>query len=399
MGQSREYAEVLLEMAEAVRCRGGRLSWQGVGMYGAGSLQQRIDRILNGDAARAIPRRHKALVAVGCAAAIFFGAACRQAASPDATGTATSAARILDSKESYRLGGFYAAILMKLPEAFMTRELGTPQDYGAYAAEIRKRLERSQDLTLLLETSSRLLAWGRIRQKAVPPDFDLFAFGKTLVQRALQFDPKSAWAHQLLTVAADQELLGRLPESVLQGPVESRHQAIQTLPDGDRFRELTILAIEAGDVGFRADHVRHDATEAKAAWQQAGGYAREALDIAPKAQSHPDYGTAFFKANMMLGLEAIHGDDPKTANSYLLKAAEAPVTDALKYPVDNTRPWGNMHFPTTLAAALLKAGQRDAVVEFLERYARITVAGRDQWLEDIALIRQGKLPSWAGMRW
>jgi hypothetical protein len=285
---------------------------------------------------------------------------------------------------------------MALPEAYDLRRL-SPKDYSAYAAEIRKRLERSEDLTLLLQTSTTLVAWGRVRQNAVPVDFDLLGFGKGLVQRALQLDPKSAWAHELLNVAADQELLRRLPESVWQGPLESRRQAIQTLPDGERFRELAILAIAAGDVGFRADRLRHDAIEAKAAWQQAGRYAREALNMASKAQSHPDYGTAFFQANMVLGMEAIQSGDSKAASSYLLKAAGAPVTEALKYPIANARPWPmNWHFPSILAAALLKSGQRDTVVEFLESYARITVAGRDRCLEDIALIRQGKLPSWAG---
>jgi hypothetical protein len=130
-------------------------------------------------------------------------------------------------------------------------------------------------------------AWGKFGSKTIPGDFDLFDFGKGLVQRALQLDPKSTWAHQLLNVR-------------------------------------------------------------------------------------------------------------KAASAYLLKAAEAPVTEALKYPIVNARPWPmNRHFPSVLAAALLKAGQRDAVVEFLESYSRITVAGRDRWLEDIALIRQGKLPSWA----
>jgi hypothetical protein len=263
-------------------------------------------------------------------------------------------------------------------------------------AEIRKRLERSSDPSLLLETSTPLLAVGKFGRKT-PVDFDLFAFGKTLVQRALQLDPKSTWAHQLLNVAADQELLARLPQSVWQGPLESRRQAIQALPDGERFRELAILAIAAGDLGVRADRIQHDAVAAKAAWQQAGRYAREALDMAAKAQSHADYGTAFFQANMVLGMEAIQAADPKAATAYLLKAAQAPVTEALKYPIANARPWPmNWYFPSTLAAALLKAGQRDAVIEFLESYARITVAGRDRCLEDIALIRQGKLPSWAG---
>ena len=78
MGQSREYADVLLEMAEAVHRHGGRLAWQGIGMDGAGALERRIDRILRGDLSRRMSRPRKAAVAMACAAAIFLVAACRQ---------------------------------------------------------------------------------------------------------------------------------------------------------------------------------------------------------------------------------------------------------------------------------------------------------------------------------
>ena len=78
IGKSRRYAEVLLDMAEAVRRTGGRFSWQGLGVGGNGLLGQRIDRILRGDLLRETSRLRKALVAAGCAAAIFLIVACRQ---------------------------------------------------------------------------------------------------------------------------------------------------------------------------------------------------------------------------------------------------------------------------------------------------------------------------------
>ena len=156
------------------------------------------------------------------------------------------------------------------------------------------------------------------------------------------------------------------------------------------------LAIAAGDEGVRADVISHDAAAEKAAWQQAGKYAQEALDISSQALSHPDYGTAFFNANMILGTAAIKAGDAKSAAQYLLKAADAPATDALKYPIVNARPWAmNWHYPAFLVSGLLKAGERDAVLAFLKRYSKIVVSNRDRCLEDIALIKQGKQPSWA----
>jgi hypothetical protein len=261
----------------------------------------------------------------------------------------------------------------------------------------------------LLSTASYLVG---MQNRRHGPDYDPIAFGKTLVRRALELQPDSTWARQLLNVAADQELIERLPEAVWQGSFESRHQAIQSLPAGDRFRELALLAIAQGDQAVRAelgirslpagekgpsaDAMRNDAANAKTDWRQAGKYAQEALDVAPQARNHPDYGTAFFNANMVLGMAAIKNGDAKTAAAYLLKAAEAPATDALEYPIPNARPWTmNWHFPATLASALLQAGERDAVLAFLEKYARITVADRGRTLADIAVIRGGKLPAWA----
>ncbi|MBZ5586848.1 MAG: M56 family metallopeptidase, partial [Acidobacteriia bacterium] len=77
MGEGRRYAEVLLEMAEAVRARGGRLVWQGVGMEGAGPLENRINRLLRGDAFQRVSRLRKSIAGLCCAAAIFVAAACR----------------------------------------------------------------------------------------------------------------------------------------------------------------------------------------------------------------------------------------------------------------------------------------------------------------------------------
>jgi beta-lactamase regulating signal transducer with metallopeptidase domain/tetratricopeptide (TPR) repeat protein len=83
-GCERRYAEVLLELAEAVRSRRGRIAWRGVGIDGAGFLGQRIDRILQGDLLRAVSPTRKALLAIGCTAAIVAAVACRQQVPPPA---------------------------------------------------------------------------------------------------------------------------------------------------------------------------------------------------------------------------------------------------------------------------------------------------------------------------
>jgi hypothetical protein len=78
LGRPRRYAEVLLDMAEAVRHRRHRVSWQTLGVDGSGLLGTRIDRLLKGDAMARMPVAKRAAVAVGCAAILVIAIACRQ---------------------------------------------------------------------------------------------------------------------------------------------------------------------------------------------------------------------------------------------------------------------------------------------------------------------------------
>ena len=78
VGQPRRYAEVLLDMAEAVRLRGHRVSWQTIGVDGSGLLGRRIDRLMKGDAMARMSAGRRVAVAVGCAAVLVLAIACRQ---------------------------------------------------------------------------------------------------------------------------------------------------------------------------------------------------------------------------------------------------------------------------------------------------------------------------------
>jgi beta-lactamase regulating signal transducer with metallopeptidase domain len=77
-GETRRYAEVLLDMAETVRQHGGRLAWQGVGVDNPGLLGKRIERILRGGILREVSRTRKIVIGLCCLAAVVLAAACRQ---------------------------------------------------------------------------------------------------------------------------------------------------------------------------------------------------------------------------------------------------------------------------------------------------------------------------------
>ena len=77
VAQPRRYAEILVDMADAVRRHRGRVAWQAVGVDGAGSLEGRIDRVLEGRFAQT--SRARTLTALSITAgAILVVVACRQ---------------------------------------------------------------------------------------------------------------------------------------------------------------------------------------------------------------------------------------------------------------------------------------------------------------------------------
>ena len=77
LGNPRPYAQMLVEMAEAVRLHGGRVAWQGVGI-GNSRMGNRIDRVLRGDVCATVSPSRKAVTAVACTAAIVLGLACQR---------------------------------------------------------------------------------------------------------------------------------------------------------------------------------------------------------------------------------------------------------------------------------------------------------------------------------
>ena len=114
-------------------------------------------------------------------------------------------------------------------------------------------------------------------------------------------------------------------------------------------------------------------------------YAEDALALAPRYRDHPQYGTAIYLANMTLGTLALRDGDTKKAVLFLRNASRAPASEELAYSNRTVSSWH-------LAADLLKLGEKDAVLEFLERLSAISVADRFELREAMAAIRGGRTP-------
>jgi hypothetical protein len=116
LGQPRRYAEVLLDMAEAVRLRGHRVSWQTIGVDGSGLLGTRIDRLMNGDAMARMSAVRRVVVAVGCAAVLIVAIACRQQISAEPLRPDPEVQKQIDDNAA-RDARYRAAVAMTAVEA------------------------------------------------------------------------------------------------------------------------------------------------------------------------------------------------------------------------------------------------------------------------------------------
>jgi hypothetical protein len=100
-----------------------------------------------------------------------------------------------------------------------------------------------------------------------------------------------------------------------------------------------------------------------------------------KFPNDPDYGTALYNSNMVLGLLAMRAGNRKAAVQSMLAASRAPATEELAYSASD--------FTLKLPELLFQAGEHDAVAEFLEGFAKFNVSRR-------ATCRNRPRPSAAG---
>jgi hypothetical protein len=158
------------------------------------------------------------------------------------------------------------------------------------------------------------------------------------------------------------------------------------LPEAERFRQLPYLAIGAYQAGNSLDSYKRDIAGAQASWKRARKYAQDALRLAPKFRNDRDYSKAIYLGNLALGMVALKEGDRGSAVRYMLAASYAPASEDIELYV-------SLH--TKLTVYLLKAGERETVIEFLERVAQVSSPKvRNALLDSVDKIRKGIRPSW-----
>jgi hypothetical protein len=151
-----------------------------------------------------------------------------------------------------------------------------------------------------------------------------------------------------------------------------------------RLAAITRKRPDEGTVGYLGLKTQFDYDQGD--FDTARKEAQEILTQGSKFQSDPDYGTAVYQADMVMGLLAMQKHDRPTALKYLKDAANGPSTENL----------ANFEQSITyeLPRWLLKDGERDSVVQFLERFAKTYTAGQRELLASAELIKKGQKPAW-----
>ena len=264
----------------------------------------------------------------------------------------------------------------------VVRTIDSKSAHGPHANDVRRRLEESSDPRLLAATAFWLLNQGGGYQRD-RLDFDPIALGRAYLERALSLDPEFVRARALRVSLAARERDANMRAAVKGARGEEQHRAVSALPETERFEYLPWLG-ELAYMGFENAEDKGQEAEATLLLDLSKKYAQELLVLAPRFADHPEYGSAVFRGHITAGTVALRRGDREAAVEHLMAASKAPASEELAY--------GHSGLHGRLVNYLLKAGERESVAAFLERYAALNVVSREQLQKDAERIRKGVMP-------
>ncbi len=243
VGHRRRYAEVVLDMADAVRARGGRVAWHGIGVDGSGLLGRRIDRILRGAIGDDISRLRTATVFVACAAAVVIVVACRRdLAPPPLQPNAEAAAQF----EQYKRREALVEEVKKLE----------PSEIDALEASLKRRpddLETFEKLRVFyLISGHTVFGWNELIERRRPhilwvidnrPDHELAMWRVSPTADPITYaEGKKRWLAQAAKPDAREKALSNAAFFLEEGDPELAVRTLMRIKDpGSRARRLGAL--------------------------------------------------------------------------------------------------------------------------------------------------------------
>jgi hypothetical protein len=226
-----------------------------------------------------------------------------------------------------------------------------------YAMEVRRRLEVTTDARLLARVGGHLVLTGPIKDPAAA---QIRALGVRYLERALELDPNLTGAKAALVRV-------RLPELA---------------NDADRLAERAQMEFVRAE---GTEYYEKDMAAGKRRRDEAKAAAEQVLKMAAPHAGDPAYSAAVMTAHQTLAAVALRDGDRERAVQHIRESVKVPSSERLQYAM----PFSWM----TPANRLLKQGERESVVEFLEALARLTITERDRLLADAGAIREGRMPT------
>ena len=265
-----------------------------------------------------------------------------------------------------QLSSLYAAALRGSESVWGTyNDLRTHLDRvnSPYAMEVRRKLEATTDANLLARVGSHLAQrQPRSNDPAVKQALEQSrALGLRYLERALELDPNLQSAKTTLVWI-------KLPESAT---------------DADRLANRALEGyMVAEDI---TEYAKKDMAAGKRRRDEAMASAEEALKLAAAHAQDPAYSAAVMIAHHVLATAALRDGDRERAVHHMRESVKVPASEQIQYalPFSWNRPVNR----------LLKEGERERVVEFLEALARLTIRDRDRLLKDAQAIREGRMPT------
>jgi beta-lactamase regulating signal transducer with metallopeptidase domain len=265
-----------------------------------------------------------------------------------------------------QLASLYAAALLGSESASGTyNDVRTYNDKvtSPYVMDVRKKLELTTDAKLLARV-------GSILTRPIPPVKDTAvkealeqtrALGIRYLERALQLDPKLDSAKAVL-VRIRLEGQATDVDHLVAGAVEGFM----------RSEDIT-------------EYAKKDVAAAKTQRDEAKARAEEVLKMTEAHPRDPAYSAAIMTAHHVLATVALRDGDRGRAVQHMRESVNVPTSERIQYapPFSWLRP---VH-------RLLREGEREAVAEFLEAFARLTIIERDRLLTDAQAIRDGRMPT------
>jgi hypothetical protein len=232
-----------------------------------------------------------------------------------------------------------------------------------YAMEVRRKLEATTDAKLLAGVGSILTRPNPSIKDPAPKQAleQIRALGVRYLERALEIDPK-------LEIAKTTLVRIRLP-----GPAT----------EADRLAHRADEAyMVAEDI---TEYAKKDLAAGKQQRDEAKALAEEVLKIAAAHAQESAYSAAVMTAHHVLATAALRDGDRGRAVHHMHESVKVPTSERIQYapPFSWMRPVNR----------LLKEGERERVIEFLEAFARLTITERDHLLADAQAIREGRMPS------